>query len=626
MRLLGRLMRWIIVALIVAPTATLAATCSPATSGGTAPSSWPTYCWLDLSTYSDATARSAAGQNFSYSLTDGSTLSFNLKVSQTGATTTPYLKAVAAPSYSGAAVGNTAFLGIPGQPVMYTANNATVVTAVFSNIAIAPPSGVAAASSYAFVAADAESSNQSEALSFTTNGGAWTIVDQVPPISGNLYPTISSTGTTFGVTGVAGTVGGYIIASNSPTTVTAVLTAGGLQGVMFAVRFASVQLNKTLVSVRPNSTDQFTYSITATSSGATLATKTSTGTGNGPYGAIGVSLASGLPFTVKEVMASGSTSTLAAYSPSLTCTNGTSGSSTTMPTNAAVSSYSFPTLQFGDAITCMFTNTPYPLISVKKALGSSGRVFTADQFTMSVRNSSGTTVATTTTTGTGATVNNSQTTPIQATVGQAYSFAEAASGTTILTDYSATMSCANAFTTSSTTLPTTVRGSVTPALGDSIICTITNTAIGTTATLQIQKTSTVVSDPVNGTTNPKAIPGAVVQYTITVTNIGTGPVDSGTVIVTDPLPTTVSMYVAGASPVTFTDGTPSSGLTMTSTNVTYTKATGGGTPFTYTPVANGSGYDANVTGIRIAPQGIMNAATPAGQLPNFSVTFKATIK
>ena len=49
----------------------LAAVCAPATSQGTAPASWQTYCWLDFTTYNDATARTGAGQNFSYTLSDG---------------------------------------------------------------------------------------------------------------------------------------------------------------------------------------------------------------------------------------------------------------------------------------------------------------------------------------------------------------------------------------------------------------------------------------------------------------------------------------------------------------------------------------------------------------------------
>ncbi|MEQ6341116.1 MAG: hypothetical protein M3A44_05530 [Gammaproteobacteria bacterium] len=39
-----------------------------------------------------------------------------------------------------------------------------------------------------------------------------------------------------------------------------------------------------------------------------------------------------------------------------------------------------------------------------------------------------------------------------------------------------------------------------------------------TATLAVTKSSSVISDPFNNTTNPKAIPGAVIEYTITITN------------------------------------------------------------------------------------------------------------
>lgn len=43
-----------------------------------------------------------------------------------------------------------------------------------------------------------------------------------------------------------------------------------------------------------------------------------------------------------------------------------------------------------------------------------------------------------------------------------------------------------------------------------------------TTNLTIAKTSSVVSDPVNGTTDPKAIPGATMRYCILVTNNGSG--------------------------------------------------------------------------------------------------------
>lgn len=53
------------------------------------------------------------------------------------------------------------------------------------------------------------------------------------------------------------------------------------------------------------------------------------------------------------------------------------------------------------------------------------------------------------------------------------------------------------------------------------------------AALSITKTSTVVSDPFNLTVNPKAIPGAVVEYAVTIANTGLAP--AGGVSVSDTL-------------------------------------------------------------------------------------------
>ncbi len=54
------------------------------------------------------------------------------------------------------------------------------------------------------------------------------------------------------------------------------------------------------------------------------------------------------------------------------------------------------------------------------------------------------------------------------------------------------------------------------------------------ALLTINKSSLVTSDPINGGTNPKAIPGATIRYTIDVAN--TGSVSANAVIVTDQVP------------------------------------------------------------------------------------------
>ncbi len=592
-----------------------AAICAPATSQGTAPASWQTYCWLDFAGYNDTTAKSGAGQNFSYTLSDGATLTFNLKVSGT-----PGVVSTAAPSWSGAAVGNTAFLGIPNKPILYQ-NAGGTTTITISSITITPPPGSPAITAYMFVGADAESTNNGESLAFNTNGGAWTILDQVDPISGSTYPTISGANTaTFTETGVAGTVGGYIIGSTSPTTVTTTLVGGGLQGVMFAVRFASMRLTKVISGVRINSADQFKFDVKATASGSVLATGTTSGTGSGPFTAAAISLASGVPLTLTESMAGGSVSAITSYAPSLTCTNTATGSSTPLPTGLVTTSYDFGALQFGDAVQCTFTNTAYPHLRIQKALGGARR-FSTDQFTMSIAQGV-TTVASTTTTGTGSTVANGATALTMVTAGQGYPLGEAASGSTVLSQYTASMSCTNARTGAVTT--PTAPATITPVLGDIITCTITNTPKSANATLTTLKTSSVISDPVNGTINPKFIPGAVVRYSISISNSGTLAVDSSSIFIDDSLPTTLEYD--GATTVTFTNGAVSSGLTWNAaTDVRWSKSAATPASFASCTDTPAAGYDATIRHLCVRPSGTMAGATSGGQ-PSFTVSFLTRVK
>lgn len=71
------------------------------------------------------------------------------------------------------------------------------------------------------------------------------------------------------------------------------------------------------------------------------------------------------------------------------------------------------------------------------------------------------------------------------------------------------------------------------------------------ASITVSKTARVVSDPINGTTNPKAIPGAIVEYCISVSNGGSTAATA--VKIDDPIPTNTT-YVAGSIKVdTFAD-------------------------------------------------------------------------
>ena len=332
----------------------LAATCAPATSQGTASPSWQTYCWIDMSSYNNATVF-GAGQTFSITLSDGSILSFLLTGNSSNA---GIIVAKPAPAWSGAATGNTAFLGIPGNPILYSTAGGTI-NLTMSNIIVTPPNGVVASGQFKFVVADAESTNNGESLTFVTNGGPWTIVDQVVPISGTIYPTVTGAGTaTFKETGVAGTVGAYIVGSLSPTTVNVQLVSGGLQGVMLALQYSTLSANKVISGGRANAADQFTYGAQATSNGSALSTATSSGAGLGPFGAAVATLSSGVGITVSEKMAAGSVSSLAQYTTNLNCVNGAAGSPTPLPTNQPITSFNFGSTSYGDAIACTFTNTP----------------------------------------------------------------------------------------------------------------------------------------------------------------------------------------------------------------------------------------------------------------------------
>jgi hypothetical protein len=134
------------------------------------------------------------------------------------------------------------------------------------------------------------------------------------------------------------------------------------------------------------------------------------------------------------------------------------------------------------------------------------------------------------------------------------------------------------------------------------------------APLTIVKASQVYSDPVNGTTNPKAIPGGFLTYTISVANPGSGTVDSGTLVVLDATPANLQLFVgdlvSGGGPLVFQQGSTSSALTYTYTSLASTTddidfSNNSGSTWTYTPVPNTLGVDPAVTHFRIRPKGAM---------------------
>lgn len=157
------------------------------------------------------------------------------------------------------------------------------------------------------------------------------------------------------------------------------------------------------------------------------------------------------------------------------------------------------------------------------------------------------------------------------------------------------------------------------------------------ANLTMLKSALTISDPVNGTSTPYNIPGATVLYSLQTTNSGQGPADTDTVVITDPIPANTTLYVgdlgsAGTGPVLFIDGAApaSSGLTYSFTSLSSTSddlefSNNNGATWTYTPVPDANGYDANVTNIRVNPKGAMSASNGTTN-PNFILRFRVMVK
>jgi uncharacterized repeat protein (TIGR01451 family) len=131
-----------------------------------------------------------------------------------------------------------------------------------------------------------------------------------------------------------------------------------------------------------------------------------------------------------------------------------------------------------------------------------------------------------------------------------------------------------------------------------------------TAALSVQKTSAVISDPLNGATNPKSIPGAVMEYGIKLTN--TGAVSATVVTITDLVPVNT----------TFANNVYSSGTRNVSILV------GAATTFCQ---AEAGGTDSNADGCFLTAGGVLTVGSPAlssvatGAGNAVTVSFRVTI-
>ncbi len=186
-------------------------------------------------------------------------------------------------------------------------------------------------------------------------------------------------------------------------------------------------------------------------------------------------------------------------------------------------------------------------------------------------------------------------------------------------------SCDIAVDTTSTTggpYPNTVAvGGLTATIGGRAVSnrdTATATLVVTGA-MSAGKTASVISDTVNGASNPFAIPGATIEYLISFTNPGPGVIDADTITIVDAIPANTTFLNSniggpGSGAVAFVDSSPASGLSLTAGGVAYSNDNGA--TYAYSPAA---GADPAVTNLRVTLSGAMAADRTA------SIRFRVVI-
>ncbi|WP_232548176.1 hypothetical protein [Propioniciclava soli] len=251
-------------------------------------------CWVNLADFSNSTVNSANGQTVTQTLPGGFTLTFNLRRT-TGTGTTA--SASATPTWydtasgEGAAIGNTAYLGIEGQPVWYvTAGSSLNETFRVSGVVLRNPAG-AQITNFALIGADGESTDAAgslrEYIRFSVQNTTVSVLENVPSGTGALACTggLTTTSTSIDCVGNVANPGALIVqapaTSNMSMDVRLNRPSFGAQGFMFGVYLPTITLRKN-VNGLVNASDAFT--IRATPTGGTPITATTSGANSATTG------------------------------------------------------------------------------------------------------------------------------------------------------------------------------------------------------------------------------------------------------------------------------------------------------------------------------------------------------
>jgi len=150
--------------------------------------------------------------------------------------------------------------------------------------------------------------------------------------------------------------------------------------------------------------------------------------------------------------------------------------------------------------------------------------------------------------------------------------------------------------------------------------------------IAIALSSDIVEGPAGNGGALTTVPGAVVEFFVSVTGPGKSGSPAASFAVTDKVPEHLSLFVgdldhSGAGPAAFKDN--DSGLEFSFDGLSSAKdsvefSSDGGETFDYIPVADTDGFDANVTHIKLRPNGAL--LPTVGKYERFSLRYRMKVK
>lgn len=159
--------------------------------------------------------------------------------------------------------------------------------------------------------------------------------------------------------------------------------------------------------------------------------------------------------------------------------------------------------------------------------------------------------------------------------------------------------------------------------------------------IKVEKSITIYSDPIHGINSAgnysKALPGAILTYTIEATNTGEGVAENNSIWISDSIPANTYMVVndydaiSGQGPVIEQPINPTSGLTYVFTSLNSTTdsiefSDNNGLNFDYSPSPDSEGIDKNITHFRINPTGTFQAPAAGESANEFSIKFRVQLQ